>query len=374
MAAYVIPASRLLLRSLKIGTPRSVYNPNITGVRHLLAPHVTRYDDFEKERMRTEDRLFGDIETLRNAVSSKADKGDVIFTEEVKMILHICYNEQHANLAEKILKSYHKQQRNVSLDKFRFGPVVMRMLNSIKVHNKIIELIKCKELHGFFFDPTSYNLAMDILFEVGDYNGVLDIYDEMEFQGVKKIADSYSVPLAACYKLNTPEAYEVALAILEEHKIKQVMLSRNAYCLVAALAINQNDPIKALSVLSLIRRTDNKICQSIQVIALSMLKRFPEAFDHLQQTYERDVPTFVRKSQICEECLDRVREDTKNDAELSAHFEAIYRNLETGGHISTDALSSLLCLTPVASRTRSMDRRSYAGRSFQTMSRLLIDE
>ncbi|XP_077988540.1 pentatricopeptide repeat-containing protein 2, mitochondrial-like [Glandiceps talaboti] len=373
MAAFMF--GRSLVQSFTKSS-RTAYSPVVSSVRHLLPPEKTRYDDFEKEKLRAEDRLYGDLETFHKAMTTKVERNDVLFTDELKMLLHTCHTEEQASFALQVVKKYHLQNSNVAFRKFRFGPVIMRMCNSLGLRERMVEVATDKDLHGFFSDSSTFNIVMDTLFEAGEYERVLTVFEEFALQGVKKAKDSYTLALAACYKLNTPESYDMAQTILEESQISGEVLVRVAYSFAAALAINQNDPQKALSILSLIKYPEYKVCRSLQIIADCMTDNLVSALKNLQNIYDRDIPSFVKRWEVVQEAVDKVKDSVKNNEELETHFEEIQRHLQAGGHIYKDSIDSLLCRTPVANRNqynKPFDNRSYGGRSFKPITDPLLD-
>nr|XP_002736750.2 PREDICTED: pentatricopeptide repeat-containing protein 2, mitochondrial-like [Saccoglossus kowalevskii] len=354
---------------------RRVFQPNVINVRYLLPAEVTKYEHFKTQKYRTEEKLFGEIDTFHKAMDKKVKRDDVIFTDELKVMLHTCNSAEDAELAIQIMKMYHSKIRNAPFQQFRFGSIVMRMFHNLQLCDKMLDLLKDKELQGFFSDSTSFILAMDAYFESEQYNKVLEVYKEMELQNIMKLKDAYTLTLAACYRLNTTESYDLSQTILEECQIRDKGMTRLGYNFAAALAINQNNAERALTILSFVRNADHEICRSLQVIGLTMLERYTEAFQSLQSIYNRDVPVFVQKWKICQEALDALRSKVQENDEISSEFEEIYRCLETGEHICTETIENLLCAIPVVKMKKfNFDNRSNRRKSFKRVSPSLMEE
>nr|KAF6441992.1 pentatricopeptide repeat domain 2 [Rousettus aegyptiacus] len=217
---------------------------------------------------------------------------------------------------------------------------------------------------------------MDMLFIKGKYKSALEVLIEMKNQDVKFSKDTYVLAFAICYKLNSPESFKICTTLREEALIKGEVLSRRASCFAVALALNQNQVEKAVSIFSQIMKPESIICTNLKImihIQSNMLKTLIEI---LTDATEENVSRFVKKHEFSEEVLTKVREKVKDVPALLARFDELYGKLHINGQVTTYTLDDLLCHTPKDWKSHMvlLNKRTVSRRTFQPLSQSLWAE
>ncbi|XP_057597345.1 pentatricopeptide repeat-containing protein 2, mitochondrial isoform X3 [Hippopotamus amphibius kiboko] len=259
----------------------------------------------------------------------------------------------------------------------------MRLCYELDLEESAVELIKDQHLQGFFSDSTSFNILMDILFTKGKYKthswllaGALEVLIEMKNQDVKFNKDTYILAFAICYKLNSPESFKICTTLREEALIKGEILSRRASCFAVALALNQNELAKAISVFSQIMNPESIICTNLNIMIHIQSNMLKTLIDILQDAAEENLSRFVKKHVFSEEVLVKVREKVKDVPALLARFDKLCGKLHINGQVTTYSLDALLCHIPRdrGSHTVLLKQRTVSRRTFQPLSQSLWAE
>ncbi|XP_062943173.1 pentatricopeptide repeat-containing protein 2, mitochondrial isoform X2 [Cynocephalus volans] len=318
--------------------------------------------------------LFG--ETYFRNLEEKLTQNKLILKEELRTLLHLCESRDDVELAKKVISRYHTENRNVTLGEYKFGPLFMRLCYELDLEESAVELIKDQHLRGFFSDCTSYNILMDMLFIKGKYKSALEVLIEMKNQDVKFSKDTYVLAFAICYKLNSPESFKICTTLREEALIKGEVLSRRACCFVVALALNQNQVAKAMSMFSQIMNPESVTCTNLNIIIHIQSNMLETLIEILNSAAEGNLPKFVKKHEFSEEVLAKVREKVKDVPTLVARFDEIYGKLHINGQVTTYTLDALLCHTPRdrKSHVLPLNKRTVSRRTFQPLSRSLLAE
>uniref|UniRef100_A0A8D1NHJ3 Pentatricopeptide repeat domain 2 n=1 Tax=Sus scrofa TaxID=9823 RepID=A0A8D1NHJ3_PIG len=206
--------------------------------------------------------------------------------------------------------------------------------------------------------------------------GALEVMIEMKNQDVKFSKDTYVLAFAVCYKLNSPESFKICTTLREEALIKGEVLSRRASCFAVALALNQNQPAKALSIFSQIMKPESIICTNLNIMIHVQSNMLKALIEILKDATEGNLSRFVKKHVFSEEVLVKVREKVKHVPALLAKFDELYGKLHVNGQVTTYSLDALLCHTPrdVKSHMGLLNKRTVSRRTFQPLSQSLWAE
>lgn len=383
MAAAFRPPKQVLLRALR----SSVY-PGVGGLgstccscplgakRYLLTDNIVKLKEFQHKKVAIAYNLPGTKETYLRKLEEKLTQNKLILKGELRTLLHLCESRDDVELIKKVIYRYHAENRNITLGEYKFGPLFMRLCYELDDEESAAELIKDQHLRGFFSDSTSFNILMDMLFIKGKYKRALEVLIEMKNQDVKFSKDTYVLAFAICYKLNSPESFKICTALREEALIKGEVLSTRASCFAVALALNQNQVEKAISIFSQIMKPESIICTNLNImihIQSNMLKTLIEI---LKAATDGNLSRFVKKHEFSEEVLAKVREKVKDVPTLLARFDELYEKLHINGQVTTYTLDSLLCHTPKDRKSHVvlLNKRTVSRRTFQPLSQSLWAE
>ncbi|XP_028607877.1 pentatricopeptide repeat-containing protein 2, mitochondrial, partial [Grammomys surdaster] len=381
MAAIFRPLERLR-------APRPSLHPGVTGSgsaccrctlgakRYLLTDSVMKLKEFQHKKMAVAYNLSGTKELYFKNLEEKLTQNKLILKEELKTLLHLCQSLEDMQLAKAVIYRYHAENRNFTLGEYKFGPVFMRLCYELDLEDSAVELIRDKHLQGFFVDSTSFNILMDMLFTKGKYESALQVLIEMKNQDVKFSIDTYVLAFAICYKLNTPESLKICTTLREEALIKGDIISRRAYCFAVALALNQNQLEKAMSIFSQIMNPESIACTNLNILIHSQSNMLESLVKLLEDALDVNVSKYVRRHTFSEEVLFKVREKLKDSPTLTAKFDEIYGKLHINSQITVHTLDALLCHVPRDKRSNTLllKKRTVSHRTLQPLSRSLLTE
>ncbi|XP_051028434.1 pentatricopeptide repeat-containing protein 2, mitochondrial [Acomys russatus] len=378
-----------VLRPLeRLRAPRPSLHPGVTGSgsaccrctlgakRYLLTDSIVKLKEFQHKKMAIAYNLPGTKEIYFRNLEEKLTQNKLILKEELKNVLHLCQSREDVELAKTVIYRYHAENRNFSLGEYKFGPVFMRLCYELDLEDSAVELIKDKHLQGFFLDSTSFNILMDMLFTKGKYQSALEVLIEMKNQDVRFSKDTYVLAFAICYKLNSPESFKICTTLREEALIKGDIISRRASCFAVALALNQNQVEKAMSIFSQIMNPESITCANLNILIHVQSNMLESLIKILQDTLDRNLSKFVKRHAFSEEVLTKVREKLKDSPTLTARFDDIYGKLHINGHVTVYTLDALLCHVPrdKKSNTLLLNKRTVSRRTLQPLSRSLLTE
>ncbi|XP_059949007.1 pentatricopeptide repeat-containing protein 2, mitochondrial isoform X1 [Mesoplodon densirostris] len=340
--------------------------------RYLLTDNIVKLKDFQHKKVAVACNLPGTKETYLRNLEEKLTQSKLILKEELRTLLHLCESWDDVELAKNVIYRYHAENRNITLGEYKFGPLFMRLCYELDLEESAVELIKDQHLRGFFSDSTSFNILMDMLF----IKGALEVLIEMKNQDVKFNKDTYVLAFAICYKLNSPESFTICTTLREEALIKGEILSRRASCFAVALALNQNQLAKAISIFSQIMKPESIICTNLNIMIHIQSNMLKTLIDILKDATEGNLSRFVKKHVFSEEVLVKVREKVKDVPTLLATFDELYGKLHINGQVTTYTLDALLCHTPSdrKSHTVLLNKRTVSRRTFQPLSQSLWAE
>ncbi|XP_055109755.2 pentatricopeptide repeat-containing protein 2, mitochondrial isoform X1 [Symphalangus syndactylus] len=383
MAAALRPSNRVLLQALQIlvypgvGGSGSVRCRCPLGAkRYLLTDNVVKLKEFQQKKVAVACNLSGTKETYFRNLKEKLTQNKLILKGELITLLHLCESRDHVELAKNVIYRYHAENKNFTLGEYKFGPLFVRLCYELDLEESAVELMKDQHLRGFFSDSTSFNILMDMLFIKGKYKSALEVLIEMKNQDVRFTKDTYVLAFAICYKLNSPESFKICTTLREEALLKGDILSRRASCFAVALALNQNEVAKAMSIFSQIMNPESIACTNLNIIIHIQSNMLGNVIETLKNAAEENLSKFVKRRAFSEEVLAKVREKVKDVPALVAKFDEIYGTLHITGQITTDSLDAVLCYTPRdrKSHTLLLNKRMVSRRTFQPLSQSLLAE
>ncbi|CAL1279070.1 unnamed protein product [Larinioides sclopetarius] len=345
---------------------------NVTSVRFLYNEQFLGIDRFVEARQRTINRLGSMKENFYNRMKSQLNSSvpSMIFTEDLKTVIHTCDdNPDEIETCVRMMKRFHKQNKELRFGTFIFGPVAMRLFYYLKKQDMMLEFYKDPELDGFFDQLKSYYLSMDLCFKTGMYEEIIKAFEELQSKKLGETQfprEAVVLTTGACFKLNTPETYQLATDIVTQAREARVTILRKALGFVVALSIKQNKPDVGLEILTSIDRYNNTTANNMKLTALAQLDRLQDAFDILRRITDQDSPVQSRiRGQICQATLDTIQQavDKAADKEMSHIFEQLCRSLKESNSVTNQTIDDLVCL-PIEPRAfpRDMDSFSYRGR------------
>ncbi|XP_053474303.1 pentatricopeptide repeat-containing protein 2, mitochondrial [Ictalurus furcatus] len=339
------PRLALLFAAVKL----NCFTCGIEARRYLLSEDVVRLEDFQKKKLAVAQQVSGSKGHIFNALNQKIRTNQLILKDELKLLLLLCQSPEDMVMARNAIYRYHEENCNMAFGEFRFGPVFMRLCYELGLADLALTTLTDQRLKGFFPDCTSFNLAIDLLFSKGHFEGALKLIWEMKAQGVAFNKDTFTLAFATCYKLNTPKSYQICLALLEEGQTKVSFIPRHAYCIAVAFALKQDDVERAQAIYSQIMNTDSRLCQNLRVLLLAMAGSMKDAVSVLTTALLSDSLVFVKKPDFCQEVIDVLRERSE-DGPLRVQVEHLVKQLQQAGQVNPQRLDHLLYHTPTGKK------------------------
>ncbi|XP_056602159.1 pentatricopeptide repeat-containing protein 2, mitochondrial [Triplophysa dalaica] len=313
--------------------------------RYLLSEDVVKLQDFQHRKLAVAHQMAGSKGYYFDMVNQKMEKNELILKDELKLLLHLCQSAEDVIIARNAIYRYHEENRNMAFGDFRFGPLFMRLCYELGLEELAATTLMDSTLKGFFSDSTSFNIAIDMLFNKGCYESGLDVVGKMKSHGVPFNKDTFTLAIATCYKLNTSKSYHVCLAVLEEGQTKGSLIPRHAYCFATALALKQNDKERAKTIFSQIMCTDSRLCQNLKVLILAVSGSMKDVIYVLTTALVSKTPVFVKKPEFSQEVVNVLRKKSANGL-WEGSVEQVVRRLEEAGQITEQTLDHFLCHTP----------------------------
>lgn len=281
---------------------------------------------------------------MQEFVADQSSK-NLIFTEDLKNMIHLS-EKPDIPLLTQMIQKFNSQSKEARFGNFIFGPPVMRLFHHLQEADQALELFKDEALTGFFDQPISYQLLLDMLYKEKRYQDILDTFDiikQRQVFGSRYRGNVIVLTFGACYKLNTPASFEYASALWKEATSAGALPVRRAVAFFAALALKQNSPHVALEVVANLRQHHYITIRTIKVLALAQLKRFDDAFPIVRAVLELDNPmankqTFPKQS--IEELKALFEGCTSNT--IKSEFAKTVGFIEKQGHTTEDSLDTIL--------------------------------
>uniref|UniRef100_A0A1B0DDZ8 Pentacotripeptide-repeat region of PRORP domain-containing protein n=1 Tax=Phlebotomus papatasi TaxID=29031 RepID=A0A1B0DDZ8_PHLPP len=286
------------------------------------------------------DRFRGKMEEFSSESSS-----NMIFTEDLKNMIHLAKNTpEDVDLVRKMLVKFNKQNKEVRFGNYVFGPVLMRMFYCMGNVDVPLELYRNPDFQGFFDQVASYQIMFDMLYEKGKYQDVLNLFSECKNESLKDQRHLVVLVMAACYKINSPDALNYAVELWSRLTRAGKEPMRRASTLAAGLALKQNNPAVALEIVSSIRQHSYMTVRNIKILAMAKVNRFEEALVNLKGLIEVEVTAAGTKQSICQEVLDQILEIIRqnDNKELLSDAQRVYKFLKDHGHVTEKSLDDFL--------------------------------
>lgn len=272
---------------------------------------------------------------------------NLIFTEDLKNMVHLSESKDCPLLVQ-MIKRFCSQSKEVRFGNFVFGPVIMRLLHHLKESDTALKLFYDESLGGFFDQLGTYQIILDLLYEKGLYKEVLDTFDVIQsrqLQGSRYPKHGIIVVFAACYKLNTPEAFEYAKKVWQGAIESGHIPLRRATTFMGALALKQNHPEVTIEVLSNLKGQNYVSVRALKILALAKMKRYDDILPIFRSILEMANP-MMNKQTIPKDVIENVKESfsTGNtDKDLQVDFDKVIGFIKNYGHVSDQTLEEVLC-------------------------------
>ncbi|KAL1502192.1 hypothetical protein ABEB36_007370 [Hypothenemus hampei] len=322
----------------------------IQDVKYLFSKASLGLDGFSQQSEKIKLQLNNIADKFREKMSEYVtiDSKNMIFTEDLKNMVHLTENDQDIQLTVEMLKKYNKQNKSLRFGNYVFGPVVMRMFY---VHNKpdlALECFKSEELTGIFDQHISFQLLLDLLYENQRYQEMLDVFQiisEKQLEGQKYPKNVIVLILAACYKLNNQESLDWALKLWTQLSEVGHIPMRRASTFCAGLAFNQGKPDIALEILSSVRNQNYTTVRNLKVVALAEIGRLDDVIPILKFVLSDDTPQNENVHTFNRDVLEKVKQavSKSNNPEITLEFNRVEQMLIKQGHVSQTSLDEQLC-------------------------------
>lgn len=305
---------------------------------------------------------------MQEFVDDKGSK-NLIFTEDLKNMLALS-EKPDLPLVKQMIEKFCTQSKEARFGNFIFGPPTMRMFHHLQDADTALEMFKNESLNGFFDQPISYQILLDLLYKEKRYQDVLDTFENIKQRqvfGGRYRGNVIVLAFAACYKFNTPASFEYASNLWKEATSVGVTPVRRAVSLFAALALKQNEPHVALEVVANVRQHHYITVRSVKALALAHLKRFDDALPIVRSILEIDNPLANKQTypkDTIEDLKTLFADCTSNT--LLAEFNKTISFIEKQGHISTDTLEDILLseIQPIIVDNNNFRRNDRDGSDF----------
>lgn len=317
--------------------------------RNLFCPTSLGIDAFLQARERTAiqipsvERFKAKMDEFVKDENSK----NLIFTEDLKNMIHLS-DVKDGPLLVQMIKRFCSQSKEVRFGNFVFGPVIMRLFHHLKDSETALKLFKDETLGGFFDQLATYQILLDLLYEQGKYQEVLDTFDVIQsrqLQGSRYPKHGIILVFGACYKLNTPESFEYAKKVWQGAMDSGHLPLRRATTFMSALANQQNKPEVSIEVLSNLKGQNYVSVRALKVLSFAKMKRYDDVLPVLRSIVEIANP-MQNKQTIPGDVVESLRESfnaSNPDKDLKVDFDKVLGFLDSYGHISNQTLDQVLC-------------------------------
>lgn len=307
----------------------------------------------EKTKVQYEGNIGTSFREKMQEVIGENKNPTLVFTTDLKNMIHLADNSNDVNLVVEMVKKFNAQNKGIRFGVFVMGPVLMRLLHHLDLPDQVIEVLKAEEYDGFFDQITSYDIALDLLFKNERYQEVIDIFrilQEKRLQGAKFPNNCFTLTMASCYKLNTPESFEVAQNFIKEAQDFGTRINQKIITFIAHLAILQGYPHISVELVEMAQRSAQAAVRNLKAVALCHVNRVEDTMPIFRSLLQIDLPDDKRATwigPICTETMGIVREAVHktDDKELKSEFERIERNMQDARHISEGNIEDLLLRT-----------------------------
>jgi len=337
-----------LVQNFLAHTKNLMFKPQ--GTRFLYSQTTLGLDSYVQQKNRTKNQLANVVLTFREKMKecTSEDSKNMVFTEDLKNMLHLAENDDDINLAVKMLKKFNKQNKQLRFGNYIFGPVIMRMFYLLNKHEEAYECFKSPELNGLFDQLITYQILLDLLYENQQYNKILEAFNiikERQIEGIKYAKNVVVLAFAACYKLNTKESLDFALNVWSELQNIGHYPMRRATTFCAALALNQGKPEVTLEILTSARNINYTTIRNLRVAAQVDLGRLDDAILVLKSILKEDKPNDGPVQTFNKDIINKVKAavEKRDSADMKLEFNRIEKCFQEQGQICESSLDEQLC-------------------------------
>jgi len=285
-----------------------------------------KLDRYMNARRQVKARFGDHAEAFVTRMRKYADPDDpsMIFSDDIKNYLHLIEDKAEDISVFKTMLVKYATQNSLRFQTFSLGPVIMRVMFHIKNTDLALDIIKEEKLNNIFNESASYSLLIMLLYRQQKYSEALQIYELFTQQQIEgqRFPSPVILPLAAaCYKLNSAEAYQ-KISEVYGSMIKSGIEPMNRLTnLLAATALQQGKPIEALELVS---RPGNNffVAVNLKLISLCEAGRVTEALQLLHQKYTNKMR---KPPSIFKETLEKLNSaiEKSGDASLKELFSTL---------------------------------------------------
>ncbi|XP_060559245.1 uncharacterized protein LOC132719492 isoform X2 [Ruditapes philippinarum] len=212
--------------------------------RYLFNAQTLDLDSFNLERMKEKKNSYHKKGQLLNRLGAQVNHGQYILTEDLAALLYLTEPDDDFDLVLKVVQRYQEFQEKAKL-KIRF-PLGIKMLQMLYIVEK-----EDLALKWFLNDKNTVNpmcrsrkcflIMMDMLFECGLYEEVVNLILTCENFLDKKYPELMLLALAALYKMNTKESFQQMLTLVSELSKDSVQLTDRCALMCCMLAYQQGE-------------------------------------------------------------------------------------------------------------------------------------
>ncbi|KAJ6643162.1 Pentatricopeptide repeat-containing protein 2, mitochondrial [Pseudolycoriella hygida] len=319
------------------------------GTHNIKSPYRSLYslqtlgiDGYMEGREKTQQYFSRDAENFRQKMNSfiENEETSMIFTEDLKNMIHLAEpNDKDLQLVESMLRKFNKQSKEIRFGNFIFGPVVMRFFHHVNNPDLALKLFKDPQFDGFFDQLMTYQILVDMLYEAGRYNDVIEVFGiirSRQIQGGIFPRHVVTLVFAACYKENTPESFKFMKQLWADLRLVGHTPMRRAVTFAAALALKQNAPDVAMEIVVTAKQQHYVTVRNIKVLAYTILGRVNDVMPILKAVLQFNDSVTQEKHTFCKDVIDKVKETMGKcgDKELQQNFNKIEKYLRENGLIS----------------------------------------
>ncbi|RLU19175.1 hypothetical protein DMN91_007732 [Ooceraea biroi] len=281
------------LARLSVGWPSNIFvrNNYLNFYRCLYSERSLGLQGYENARLNFRNQFLNVENTFRTKMQEVcSQESSMIFTEDLKSMLHLAQKKpEDIELLVKMITKFNNQNKEMRFGNYVFGPVVMRTFYYLDEPDLALTAFKDPQFEEFFDQLSSHQILLSLLYKHGKYTEMKDVYSIIKNKFTSEKGNPRTtlvLIMAACYKENTPEAFEYAFNIWKEMNQKGNEFMRRAIAFLAGLAIKQNAPHIAIEIISTMRTARFPDTRSLKVLAYTDLKRFTEIVPILRISLE----------------------------------------------------------------------------------------
>lgn len=334
---------------------RSITSPSRPMVQHNLSSRNLYTESalglFKLDRIRErKSQLFETgkdryIERLTKYIEEGDSKS--VFKDDMINLLGIAENENHLDLLEKIIISTESDQESFFKG---WGTTFMRLYYRMNQLDRAYKNIKDVEKFGEFFNQRgSYKIVMTMLYNVGRYNDVLEIYELANERLHKSPGEEEShekglstLAFAALAKMNNEEAFikaeDLFAKISRESGMERGLRSAS---FMAYLAVNNNRPKYALNLISNTPSRQYVTLKEMKIVSLVKLERYEDILLQVREfikNAKRGTSMLLKNSfELVLQSKDKI-----TDEQMRNELEEVLMDMKEGGHISDLSIEDLL--------------------------------